>query len=64
MIQPEFMKWGITPSWSKSKINIINARSETLQEKDDFKNSLRCIFIADGYYEWKKDKTYKRPLSF
>ena len=27
------MKWGIAPSWSKNKVNIINARSETLQEK-------------------------------
>ena len=61
-LYPEFMKWGIAPSWSKNKINIINARSETLQEKADFKNSLRCIFIADGYYEWKKDKGYKRPF--
>ena len=56
------MKWGFAPSWSKNKVKIINARSETLQEKTDFKNSLRCIFIADGYYEWKKDKSYKRPF--
>jgi putative SOS response-associated peptidase YedK len=61
-LYPEFMKWGIAPGWSKNKVNIINARNETLQEKPDFKNSLRCIFIADGYYEWKKDKGYKRPF--
>ena len=62
VLQPELMKWGFAPSWSKNKVKIINARSETLQEKFDFKNSLRCIFIADGYYEWKKDKDYKRPF--
>ena len=61
-LYPEFMKWGIAPSWSKNKVNIINARSETLQEKADFKNSLRCIFIADGYYEWKKDKVTRDPF--
>ena len=38
-LQPEFMKWGFSPSWSKNKVNIINARSETLQQKSDFKNS-------------------------
>ena len=62
MNYPEFMKWGIAPSWSKNKVNITNARSETLLEKADFKNSLRCIFIADGYYEWKKIRVIRDPF--
>ena len=37
------VKWGISVSWSK-KINIINARSETLDEKNFFKNTKMYIF--------------------
>ena len=49
------VKWGISVSWSK-KINIINARSETLDEKKIFSKTQRCIFLANGYFEWKRDK--------
>ncbi len=58
---PKMMKWGLSPAWSKNKLNIINARSETMHNKSSFKNAFKCIFIADGYYEWKKDNGYKRP---
>lgn len=58
----KFIKWGFYPSWSQNKLNIINARSETLYNKPSFKNTLKCVFIADGYYEWKKDKDYKKPF--
>ena len=59
---PRMMKWGISPVWSKNKLNIINARSETMYNKSSFKNTFKCIFIADGYYEWKIDKGYKRAF--
>ena len=60
----ELYEWGLTPEWSK-KIEkfspLINARKETLLEKITFKNLIktsRCIVVADGYYEWKReDKT-------
>lgn len=32
---------------------IINARSETIQEKPMFRNQKRCIVPASEYYEWK-----------
>ena len=65
----EGLEWGLTPSWAKEK-NIrplINARLETLGEKISFKNlikSYRCLVVADGYYEWKKEKNIKTPHYF
>ncbi len=60
-------RWGLIPSWAKD-INIgyrmINARSETINQKISYKNALknrRCLIIADGFYEWKAvdDPRYK-----
>jgi putative SOS response-associated peptidase YedK len=42
---------------------MINARSETLEEKPSYRNLLntsRCIIIADGFYEWKVENGIKR----
>ena len=36
---------------------MINARAETLAEKNAYKPSFakrRCLIPADGFYEWKK----------
>jgi putative SOS response-associated peptidase YedK len=58
----EFFQWGLIPSWAKDpKIGnqMINARSETLAEKPSFKNAYkrrRCLVLADGFYEWKKEE--------
>lgn len=52
--------WGLVPSWAKdAKIGsrMVNARAETLAEKNAFKSSFakrRCLVPADGFYEWKK----------
>lgn len=58
------LKWGFIPSFSKDqKINIINAKAETLLEKPSFKFAAmnqRCVIIADGFYEWQKDS--KQPM--
>jgi len=62
------MRWGLIPSWSKDDkfgSKMINARIETLTEKPSFRNLLpenRCIVIADGYYEWKRDGDRKIPF--
>lgn len=56
----EFMSWGLVPSWAKDPAigsKMINARSETVQEKPSFRNAFnrrRCIIPADGFYEWKR----------
>ncbi len=59
--------WGLIPSWAKeAKIGsrMINARAETLAEKNAYKSSYkkrRCIIPADGFYEWQKLDDTKRP---
>jgi len=65
----EKLEWGLTPSWAKEKNirSLINARLETLGEKISFKNlikSYRCLIVADGYYEWKREKSIKTPHYF
>ena len=65
----ENLKWGITPSWSKKKEfkPLINARLETIDEKPTFKNLIklaRCVVVADGFYEWKRDENTKIPYYF
>ena len=57
----ENLKWGIVPSLSKKKDYkpLINARLETIDEKFSFKKLIklkRCIVVADGFYEWKREK--------
>ena len=66
----ELCEWGLVPSWSKKleKFSpLINARKETLMEKVTFKNLIqtsRCIVLADGYYEWKREEKNKVPYYF
>lgn len=59
--EPIFMNWHFNPPWAKKPMNLINARSETLKEKPSFRDTLRCIFIADGWYEWQRKKNMKIP---
>ena len=65
----ENLKWGIMPSWSKKKEfkPLINARLETIDEKISFKKLIkltRCIAVADGFYEWKREDKNKIPHYF
>ena len=65
----ESLQWGLTPYWTKEKKikPLINARLETLNEKMSFKdliNTNRCLVVADGYYEWKREKINKQPYYF
>lgn len=58
--------WGLVPFWAKDpKVGsrMINARSETLAEKNSYKRPFarrRCIIPADGFYEWKKIEGQKK----
>jgi putative SOS response-associated peptidase YedK len=62
--------WGLIPSWAKDPTighKMINARGETLAEKNAFKNAYkrrRCLIPADGFYEWKlnPDGKTKQPM--
>ena len=65
----ENLTWGIIPSWSKKKDfkPLTNARLETIDEKISFKKLIkvsRCIAIADGFYEWKREDKIKTPFYF
>lgn len=62
------LRWGLIPSWSKDEkigYKMINARAETIDEKPSFKNAFmkrRCLIIADGFYEWKRQDDTKQPM--
>lgn len=66
-----FAKWGLIPSWIKTKKeaeNIqkytLNAKSETIFEKPSFNESIkhnRCLVLCSGFYEWQKVKNKKYP---
>ncbi len=61
-------RWGLIPSWAKDpKIGyrMINARSETIQEKASFRGPFktrRCIIPASGFFEWEKKEGKKEPV--
>jgi len=65
----ENLKWGIVPSWAKQKDfkALTNARLETIDEKVSFKKLIqlhRCVAVADGFYEWKREEKEKTPFYF
>jgi putative SOS response-associated peptidase YedK len=65
----ENLKWGLVPSWAKDKDfkALINARLETIDEKVSFKKLIkdfRCVAVADGFYEWKREEKEKTPYYF
>jgi len=65
----ENLKWGLIPSWAKNKDfkALINARLETIDEKISFKRLIklkRCLAVADGFYEWKRNDKEKIPHYF
>ena len=53
------VRWGLLPAWVKDPKAfslVINARGESVNEKPAFRNAMkrrRCLFPADGFYEWK-----------
>jgi putative SOS response-associated peptidase YedK len=60
-------RWGLVPSWAKDLSignRLINARSETLNEKPAFRKAFarrRCLVLSDGFFEWKAEGKSKRP---
>ena len=63
-----YMRWGLIPSWAKSASvgsRMINARAETLAERSSFRTALqrrRCLVLADGFYEWQRKGSSRRPM--
>jgi putative SOS response-associated peptidase YedK len=63
------VRWGFLPSWAKDPKNftlLFNARGDTALEKPAFRNAMvrrRCLFPADGFYEWKSDGKTRKPFA-
>jgi putative SOS response-associated peptidase YedK len=61
-------RWGLVPAWARDAATgnrLINARAETVSEKPAFRRAFRerrCLVPADGFYEWKREGTVKRPF--
>ena len=67
----QLLKWGLIPSWVKSKENAdeirlktFNARAESINSKPSFSmsfSSKRCIIPVKGFFEWQHIGTKKIP---
>jgi putative SOS response-associated peptidase YedK len=61
------VRWGLIPPWAKDPRRftlLINARGESVNEKPAFRNAMRrrrCLFPADGFYEWKDHGGRRSP---
>jgi putative SOS response-associated peptidase YedK len=61
------VRWGFIPSWVKDPRTfslLINARGESLGDKPAFRAAMRyrrCLFPADGFYDWRRDGERARP---
>ncbi|MCC0004388.1 MAG: SOS response-associated peptidase [Methylobacteriaceae bacterium] len=69
------VRWGFLPGFVKDPKTfplIINARAEGIATKPSFRAAIRrrrCLFIADGWYEWRRatdaqGKMVKQPFLF
>ncbi|EDL66009.1 SOS response-associated peptidase [Bacillus sp. SG-1] len=64
------IQWGLVPYWVKDPRKwkpLINARSESLEEKSSFKhllNKKRTAILADSFFEWERINGKKQPYRF
>ncbi len=66
LIEPSY---NIAPSHTtlifnqEMRMNLINAKYESLDIKPSFKDYETCVFVADGWFEWKKNsRGEKHPI--
>ncbi len=61
------LRWGLVPVWAKDPSignRMINARAETVAERPSYRAAFRhrrCIVLADGFYEWRRQNETKTP---
>ncbi|MFI5251877.1 MAG: SOS response-associated peptidase [Bacteroidota bacterium] len=60
------MLWGFVPPWGGKEegkiMQQINIRDDTIAKNKFFRDRLsgnRCIFVADGFYEWQKPTEFR-----
>jgi putative SOS response-associated peptidase YedK len=63
----DLLRWGLVPYWAQDASignRMINARAEGVADKPAYRYSFRkkrCLIVADGFYEWKKEPGGKQP---
>ncbi len=61
------LTWGLVPFWSRDRSignRLINARSETVDQKPSFRQAFRqrrCLIPANGWFEWQRKEGGKQP---
>lgn len=61
------LRWGLVPYWAKDPAmgnRLINGRAETAAVRAAFRDPFRfrrCLVAADGFYEWQRTASGKRP---
>lgn len=66
LAQLTWLVWGFPPTQPK-RPPLINARAETAHQLPTFRDAFRsnrCILLADGFYEWKRDPALPRPQPY
>ncbi|CAK7204104.1 hypothetical protein SEUCBS139899_006857 [Sporothrix eucalyptigena] len=63
-LQLQVMKWGLIPSWTKTRpdyatmLKTINCRADSLAAGTGLwaplRGRKRCVVVAEGFYEWRK----------
>jgi putative SOS response-associated peptidase YedK len=61
------MRWGfVSPACKEPKLAPINARAETLSTSPMIRDAFqrhRCLVVADGFYEWRKNDGRRKTRS-
>ncbi len=60
--------WGLVPGWAddpRIASRAFNARAETIATSPLFRDAFRrrrCLVPVDGFYEWRREGSVRRPL--